>query len=149
MKSPVCTTMPMGVLMAIPHGVRDRVADTEELDVEPADTKRFVGLDHVEFRAAEHTALAQLHADEAVGQPRCIHRDVQVLEDPWQGADVVFVAVCYQDGPYPGVVVQQVRDVGDGEIDSGGALVGEQHARVHDDDVAAVLDGHHVLADLA
>lgn len=47
-------------------------------------------------------------------------------------------------------VLHQVRNIGHDEIDAGHVLVvGEREPRVDDDDVVAVFEGGHVLADFA
>src|SRR5436305_1960922 len=42
----------------------------------------------------------------------------------------------------------QVGDVGDDQVDAQHRLLGEHEAAVDHDDVVAVLEGHHILADL-
>ena len=46
------------------------------------------------------------------------------------------------------VVLHQIADVGDDAVDAVHIVPGKGHAAVHDDDLAAVLIGGHVLADL-
>ena len=84
-----------------------------------------------------------------MGEPGGVDRDVQLGQNVRQRSDVVFVAVGYQDGPDALSVLHEVRYVGDGEIDPGHILLGEEHPGVDDDNVLAVLQGHHVLADFA
>ena len=48
-----------------------------------------------------------------------------------------------------GAALLEVGDVGDDEVDAEHLLVGEHQAAVDDDDVVAVLEHVHVLADLA
>jgi len=105
-------------------------------------------LDDVELRIPQTSVLLQLHGDQAVGQPGRIHRHVQVTQNVGEGADMVFVAMGYQQGPDPRPVLDQVADVGNREVDPWHCLAGEQDAGVDDDDVVAVFQGHHVLADL-
>ena len=47
------------------------------------------------------------------------------------------------------LVLLQIGDVGDDEIDAQHLLVREHEARVDDDDVVALFEREHVLADLA
>ena len=65
------------------------------------------------------------------------------------GADVVLVAVREHDADD---VVEPVLDrleVGQDQVDAGLVLLGEQHAAVDDEELAAVLEDGHVAADLA
>src|SRR3990172_2673869 len=54
-----------------------------------------------------------------------------------------------EEGLDVGLLVPEIGDVGDDEIDAEHLLVGEHQAAVDDDDVVAVLEDEHVLADLA
>ena len=63
-------------------------------------------------------------------------------------ADVVLVAVGDEDAPDPVLVLDEVGEVGDDHVDAVHVVVGEAHAAVHHDDVAAVLVDGQVLADL-
>ena len=62
---------------------------------------------------------------------------------------MVLVRVREHDATQLRPVLLEVRDVRDDEVDAQHLLVREHQARVDDDHVVALLDGHHVLADLA
>jgi hypothetical protein len=66
-----------------------------------------------------------------------------------QRADVVLVGVGDEERLDVGAALLEVRDVGDDEVDAEHLLVGEHEAAVDDDDLVAVLEDVHVLADLA
>src|SRR5260370_6512273 len=59
------------------------------------------------------------------------------------------MAVGDEDGANAVELVGEVRDVGDHQIHAEHLFVGERQLGVNGDDVAVVLDGHAVLADLA
>ena len=94
--------------------------------------------------------LLELRLDEREGQPGADQRDVLLeLEQVRNRADVVFVAVREHHADH---VVEPVLDrleVGEDQIDAGLVLLGEQHAAVDDEELAAVLEHGHVAADLA
>ena len=62
---------------------------------------------------------------------------------------MVLVGVGDEEGLDLLAVLLEVRDVGDDEVDPEHLLVGEHQAAVDDDDLVAVLEDVHVLADLA
>jgi hypothetical protein len=61
---------------------------------------------------------------------------------------VILVGVRDEERADVGAVLLEVGDVGDDEVDAEHLLVGEHQAAVDDDDVVAVLEHVHVLADL-
>ena len=93
--------------------------------------------------------LSQLHLYQPLGEPGRVHRHVQLTQDVGQGARVVFVAVGNQYPLDPVAVLREVGDVGDDQVYPQHVLLREQHPGVNDDNVAIVLQGHHVLPDLA
>ena len=58
------------------------------------------------------------------------------------------MAVGDEETPDAGFVLDEVGDVGDDAVDAVHIIPGEGHAAVHHDDLAAVLVGGHVFADL-
>ena len=134
-----------------PHGVRYRMAHPEELGAELlADVERAVRLHHLQPSAVQQPALSQLHRDQPLRQSRCVNWRVDLLEQVWQRADVVFVAVRNQYRPHLVAILHQVAEVRYGEIYARRhVLVGKHYARVYDDNVVAELERHHVLAYLA
>ena len=131
------------------RGVRDAVADVEELHAEDAEGKGLARFDGVQLRGGEDAVVAELHLDEAMRQLGRVYGHVELRKDEWHGARVVLVAVGDEDGADLVLVLAQVGDVGDDEVHAGHVLFGEHNPGVDDDDVVAVLKGHHVLADFA
>ena len=132
-----------------PHGVGNGVTHAEELDAQLADGERFVGFDDIQTRVGESSVFPQFHRDKSVRQPGRVDGYIDPVEDVGQRADVVFVPVGYQNRLDLVAVLNKVRDIGDDEIDSGHVLLGKQDARVDDHGLIAVLNDHHILADLA
>src|SRR6185312_13276017 len=128
--------------------VRDRVVDREELAVERAE-RAMAALDHLDRDRVE-TVLGQLAPHQGQGQPGADQRDVGALpEQVGDRADVILVRVRQHerlDLVEPPVQVAEVRQ---DEIHAGLVGVGEQHAAVHDEQSATVLEDRHVPADLA
>ena len=61
----------------------------------------------------------------------------------------VFVAVGNQDAPNHVAAFHQVGNVGDNHVHSQHIFAGKLDPAVHNDNVVAVLQGHHVLANFA
>ena len=81
---------------------------------------------------------------------RGVDRDARELgQDVRQAADVVLVGVGDEERLDVGAALLEVGDVGDDEVDAEHLLVGEHQSAVDDDDLVAVLEDVHVLADLA
>ena len=93
--------------------------------------------------------LLDLDPEQPAGEGRGVDGHArEVRQDVRQPADVVLVGVGDQERPDVGLALAEVGDVGDDEVDAEHLLVGEHQAAVDDDDVVAVLDDVHVLADL-
>ena len=132
-----------------PHRVRDRVADPERDDAERPDLELVAGLEREE-RVVVELVLLDLVAEQAAGERRGVDRHARELrQDVRQGADVVLVGVGDEERLDVGLALLEVGDVGDDEVDAEHLLVGEHEPAVDDDDVVAVLEHVHVLADLA
>ena len=81
-----------------------------------------------------------------LGRP---NRNIQFAENPRQGADVIFVAVREHDAAHMLAIFEQVRNVGDDDIDAQQLGFREHQAGVDHDDVVAEADGHAVHTELA
>ncbi len=75
--------------------------------------------------------------------------NIQFAENPRQGADVVFVAVRKDNAAHMLAIFEQVRNVGDDDVDAQQLGFGEHKPRVYHDDVIAEADGHAVHTELA
>ena len=100
-------------------------------------------------RVVVELVLLDLVAEQAAGQGRGVDRHARELgQDVRQRADVVLVGVGDEERLDVGAALLEVGDVGDDEVDAEHLLVGEHQAAVDDDDLVAVLEHVHVLADL-
>ena len=59
---------------------------------------------------------------------------------------MVLVAVGDDDAPHQALLIVQVAEIGDDQVYAQHVVFGEHDPRVHDDDVTAVFQDHHVLA---
>ena len=130
------------------HGVSDGVVDVDELHVELAHLDHFAGLHGDQFGLLEEAVLLQLQLDEPRRQPGAVYRHVYLPEDIGDGPDMVLVAVGDEKAADAVPVFYQIRHIGNHQVDAVHVPVGEAHAAVHHDDLAAVLIDGHVLADL-
>ena len=132
-----------------PHRIRDRVADPERDDRERPDLDLVARLQG-EQRVVVELVLLDLVAEQSPGQGRGVHRNARELgQDVRQAADMVLVGVGDEERLDVLAALLEVGDVGDDEVDPEHLLVGEHQAAVDHDDVVAVLEHVHVLADLA
>ena len=98
LKSPVWTTVPTGVRIAMPIASGMLWRDPERLDVERADVDGVARVSSARTGSCG-AVLLELHADEAVRERRCVDGHVDLAEDVRQRADVVLVAVRDEDAP--------------------------------------------------
>ena len=148
LKSPVCSRVPAGGAHRHREGVGDRVVDRDELAVERAEPLP-VALAHAE-RVRLDAVLLELGLDQREGQRGADERDVGLeAQQVRHRADVVLVPVGEDDGLDVVEPVLEVGEVGQDQVDAGLVVVGEEHAAVDDEQLAAVLEDGHVAADLA
>ena len=132
-----------------PHRVGDRVADPERDDRERPDRDLIARLERQE-RIVVELVLLDLVAEQAAGERRGVDGHAGELgQDVRQAADVVLVGVSDEERPDVGAVLLEIGDIRHDEVDPEHLLVREHQPAVDDDDVVAVLEDVHVLADLA
>ena len=112
-------------------------------------SKRDVSLTSLSSTDLEQAVLVELRLDEGEREAAAVDRLVELLEHEGQRAVVVLVAVRDDEGEHVVAALQQPADVGEDEVDAEHLVARELDAAVEDHDLAAVLDGGHVLADLA
>ena len=120
----------------------------DKLHLKFAGLHGLAGLYGDELRGVQKAVLLQLQLDEPGGKAGAVDGGVDLLENVGDGADVILVSVGDKHTPQTAVVLYQIADVGDDAVNAVHIVAGEGHAAVHDDDLAAVLVGGHVLADL-
>ncbi len=134
------------------HGshVRDRVRHVDELDLERAGLDPLARLHALERRILDAVLieLAARHLDRqrTAEDPRTVRRDL--TEEERQRPEVVLVAVRDDDRVDVRGALDQVGEVGQDEVDAVLLLRREAQTDVDHDDVVALLDDRHVLADL-
>ena len=129
-------------------GVRHRVGDGDELDVERADHPPLAVLDDDQVGLAQQPGLLDAVAGQAERDRRAVDREAQFAQQVLQRADVVLVAVGGDDALDAVGVLAQPREVGQDEIDAVHVGVGEHQPAVDQQHLALLLDGHAVAADL-
>ena len=101
-------------------------------------------------RVVVELVLLDLDPQEATGQRGRVNGHArEVRQDERQPADMVLVAMRDEESPDLLPVLTEVGHVGNDEVDAEHRLVGEHEPAVDNDDVIAVLEHVHVLADLA
>src|SRR5260370_37642631 len=93
--------------------------------------------------------LLQLGLDEPERQPRAVNGDVQLLQCERQAADMVLVGVTEKDPKHLAALFEEVRDVGQNEVDAKHVLLREHQPGVDDEHLVLPLERPHVDADLA
>ena len=137
-----------GALDGEGHGVGDGVVDVDELHRELARLHHLAGLAGDELGLVQEPVLLQLQLHQTGGHAGGVDGGVDAAQQVGDGADVVLVAVGEEDAPDLVLVLDEIGEVGDDHVDAVHVVVGEAHAHVHHDDVAAVLVYRQVLADL-
>src|SRR6266516_1944284 len=128
---------------------RDRVAHSHRLD---AEGDQLHGVPHsnlAQVRLAQDAMLPKLRLDESQRQPRAEHGNVQLLQRKRQATDVVLMPVGEENPEDLAPAVEQIRDVGQDQVDAEHVLLREHQPGVHDQDSVLPLERPHVDADLA
>ena len=131
------------------HRVGDGVVHMDGLDGKAAQLELAPGGDLHQLGAAQQAVLLQLVLDEADGEPGGVDRQVHLLEQVGQRADVVLVAVGDDDALDLILVLHHIGEVGDDQVHAEHVAVREDEAAVHDHHVALALVEGDVLAHLA
>ena len=129
-------------------GVGDGVVHMDELNLEAAGLHLVTVLFDGDPGLLQVLVFLQLELHQPGGEGGAVHRHVQLPQHIGQGADVVLVGVGEEDAPDLFPVLLQIGDVGNDHVHPQKVLVGEGHAGVDDDHVAAVFQHGHVFADL-
>ncbi len=132
-----------------PHGVGNGMAHVEKLHAERSQWQNIARLDGMQFNLIQQVMLPQLHLGQAERQPCAVHGSIHVREDVGQRTDVVFVAVGEDDGPQLLPPLHHIGDIGNDDVNPQHVVLGEHETGVDEQHLFAVLDSHHVLADLA
>ena len=131
------------------HAIDQAVRHLQGMNRERADLEALSGTDLAQVGVVEKLVLVELIFDVGQGELGAPDGNIQFAENPGQGADVVFVAVREHDAAHMLAILQQVRNVGDDDVDAQQLGFGKHEAGVDHDDVVAVADGHAVHTELA
>src|SRR5882762_1476423 len=135
------------------NGERDTIHKAvrylQRMNGEWSNLEAFSGLDFAQIGVVEELVFVELILDvgqRELGRP---DRNIQFAENPRQSADVIFVAVRKDDAAHILAIFEQVRNVGDDDVDAQQLGFGEHQTGVNHDDVIAEADGHAVHTELA
>ena len=120
----------------------------DELHGELACLDHVAGLAGDQLGDVQELVLLQLQLHQAQGHGGGVDGGVEGPQDIGQGANVVLVAVGQENAPDLILVLDQVAHVGDDHVDAVHVVIGEAHAHIDHNDVAAVLIDGEILADL-
>ena len=103
-----------------------------------------------ELRAVGQLVLGELRLDEAEREARADDpRHVHLAQEVRQAAHVILVRVREHDGVDGAPAVDEIRDVGQHEVDAEVLVAREREPGVDDEAAAVALDHRHVLSHLA
>ncbi len=129
--------------------IHQAVRHLDGLDGEGPDAKRLPGADFVQHGVVEQPVLVQLVLDVGQGELGAVDRDVQLREQPGNGADVVLVPVRQNQGANMIAVLDEIADIRHDDVDAEQLRFGEHQSGVDHDDVVAPAHGHAVHSKFA
>jgi hypothetical protein len=125
------------------------VHHVEESEVEGAELQGPRSRHLLQLGVVQHPVLLELGPQDPQSQLGAVDgRDVHLLQQVGQPADVVLVGVGQQDADHPVLALLEVGEVGQDQVHAQHLLGGEHQADVDHEDLAAVLEQGHVAADL-
>lgn len=127
-------------------GIRDGVVRMDEADLHTADLY-FITMMHFIQCIIRNVIFFQFPFDEAAYELGGVYGHIYFIEQVGQTADMVFMTMGDDDGPYFVPVFNQVTHVRDDEVDAEHVVIREGQAGVDDDNIIPVLDDRHILAD--
>ena len=124
------------------------MVDVDKLHLKTAgfdDLARLVG---EELDLALQMMLLKLELDKPGSEPRAVDGAVELLHGIGNATDVVLMTVGQEHAADLVFVFDQVRHVGNDQVDAVHFLIWEAKTAVDDDDILAVFKYGHILADL-
>src|SRR5579862_5109472 len=100
------------------NAVDQRMGDADRLDGERADGELFARRDLDELGFVEQLVFFEASFDVGEGEFGGVNGNLELAQQPWEAADVVLVAVSKDDGPHMGFIFNEVRDVGNYDVDA-------------------------------
>ena len=133
----------------MPTAVGDAVADVEELDPEHAQFQLAIRRNRMEFAVGEQARLLQLDLRQPAGERCRIHGHVQVLQQVWQRANVILMAVREEDSLHAIRAFGQIRDIGIHQVDARHIALRKHQPGIDDENILIVLQRQQVLPNLS
>ena len=121
--------------------------DTDETDREAADVDDVALHDRMQVARVD-AVLLETALEDAERQARAVDRHMDLLEDVWQGADMILMAVRQHNGLDLVTVLDEIADIRDDEIDAEHVFIREHQSRIDDENLIIHADDGHILADL-
>ena len=119
----------------------------EELDAERSNLHFIASLNGFQVSFLQFTTSAELDLQETPGEGGGVDWRLDFLQDVPDRAGMIFMAVGDNDASYPVALVRQITKIGNDVVDSQHVILGEHDAGVDNQNVRAILDGHHIFAD--
>ncbi len=131
------------------HGIHDGVRDLDGMNRERAELEALSRHHLVQLRVFQQAVLFQFVFHVGEGELGGIDGHVELGDQPWDAADVVFMPVGEQNAANLVAVFNQVSEGGNDDIHAEQLVLREHHSGVDDDDVIVPADGHAVHSELA
>lgn len=128
--------------------VRDTVIGPEEGGRHRPEGELGIGINAVKPGIPEQPVLLQLSLDQAKRQARGIEREIHLLEQIRNTADMVFMPVGDNQGPHLILIIQQVGNIGNDQVNTQQALIRKFRPAADSDNIITVLQDIHILANL-
>src|ERR1044072_3790363 len=123
--------------------------NANELDTKHADVNNVTRRDAMKEYITEQVVLFELAFRETCGEVRTVNRNVELLEQVRQRAEMIFVAVRQNDGGDVVAVLVEKTKVRNGNVDAVSRLFRKAHPGVENQHLIAVTNRHAVHSKLA
>ncbi len=125
------------------------VRDLDGMDGERSGLEALVGAHFAQVGVVEQAVLVEFVFDVGERELGAPDGDFEFGEHPGERADVVFVAVREDDSAHALAVLDEIRNVGDNDVDAEQFGFGEHESGIDDENVVSPADGHAVHAEFA
>ena len=132
-----------------PDPVHHAVPDPDEFEHERPQLQLLARMNFVQAAGRVDVGLLEFVPDDSQGEGRAENRRIDLFQQKRQGPDVVLVGVGQDDSGYQRAVSFDVVHVRDDEIDPEHVILRKHQAGIDEEKGRAVLENHHVEADLA
>ncbi len=131
------------------NGIRDGVIHMDRLYGKTAQPEFSARRNLHKLCAAHKAVFLQLIVDQADRQPRGIYRQIDLLEQIRQAADVILMPMCDHNAPDVLFVLNQIGKIRDHKIHAEHIAVREHDAAIHQDHFALTFIQRDIFAHLA